>query len=145
MQRKVEFRTSKFQIAMSIVFVGGFLLFITFVPAFLAVETKFLVGWLVFWTVVNLFAARWLYWQASLVYIVSDEGLSIRDYRGERHLMWDEIAGVRKWPFVGRDGSTAYNLELKSGKTQKLYNNDDAFVECLRFHLPPTKYWWSAE
>lgn len=144
-QHNVEFRVSKARIVMETMVLGGFFLFVTVFPLFFGKATASVLIYVAVLTIVDVYLARLLYWRASLAYVISDHGITIKDYRGDKFLPWDSIAGVREWPFVGATGQPSYNLELKNGKTQKLHLDDDAFIDCLKFYLPQTKYWWSAE
>lgn len=143
MQNKVEFRMSRARLACGIILIGGFFLVFTLLPALSGAPTEFLVIWFVVVGVIDLLIASKLYWVASLSYIVSEEGLTIRDYRGDKHLKWDDIVGIRLVPFTKYED---YNLELKNGKTQKIVSNiDEGFIDCLKYYLPQTKYWWWPE
>jgi hypothetical protein len=133
-QHKVEFRVTKAAIIKDVIVSIVLVLFFA-IPAWSLLqhgEAWFAAVLMCIALVVALVMARAVYWEASLSYIVSDEGLTIRDYRGDKHLKWDEIAGIRLVPFTGT--LEMYNLELKNGKTQKLNMQvERGFMVCVRF------------
>jgi hypothetical protein len=134
---------SKPRLLWATVLIGGFFLVFTLLPALAGAPTEIVVIWFGVVGAIDLLIAWKLYWVASLSYIVSEDGLTIRDCRGDKHLKWDEIVGVRLVPFTKYED---YNLELKNGKTQKIVSNiDEGFIDCLKYYLPQTKYWWWPE